>query len=156
MITISVYLGTGKSALALEMNKKVISAKRRAAVVTGTFNQYRSGETLSAISKAFGKLCHKCMLLDANERAKSSICEKIAGALRSELKNEVHLLTMIIPNLNKMMTLNVHDNAACDNSNADPKARQSGLHFAVHVFIHDLQWAEALSLEISELLLSDA
>eukprot|EP00957_Ditylum_brightwellii_P212245 15367130-Ditylum_brightwellii.AAC.1 len=158
---ISGYSGTGKTTLAFTLQTKVNSVKGGGAFVTGKYDQFRSGEPLSAISQALGELCRKV----ANEG--QSICNKIEEALQAELQNEVFLLTQIIPDMDRIMTTKIQSSKASHDINSD--ARQTRLNYALRVFtrvmcsffsplvicLDDLQWADVSSLEIIELLASD-
>eukprot|EP00957_Ditylum_brightwellii_P142250 10837327-Ditylum_brightwellii.AAC.1 len=171
VVVLSGYSGTGKSALALDLKKRIASMKGRGAFVVGKFGQHHSGEPLSAISKAFGELCHRVILLD-NEEEESSICKEIEQALHEELQDEVHLLARIIPNLNEIITADAHSTSTSmsDNETVDSDARQAKFKYALRVFIRimssyisplvicldDLQWADVSSLEVIDLLASDA
>jgi len=152
LVMISGYSGTGKTTLASTLQTKVNSVKEGGAFVTGKFDQFRSGEPLSAISQALGELCRKV----ANEG--QSICK---------LQNEVFLLTQIIPDMDRIMTTKIQSSKASHDINSD--ARQTRLNYALRVFtrvmcsffsplvicLDDLQWADVSSLEIIELLASD-
>eukprot|EP00957_Ditylum_brightwellii_P029426 2224485-Ditylum_brightwellii.AAC.1 len=168
VVMISGYSGTGKSSLAFNLKEIVNSAKGLGAFVTGKFGQYQSGEPLSAISQAFGELCHKILSSNANKKDGSSLCDEIEEALLSELQNEVSLLITIIPDLAEIIT---SKNPPTKTSNKTTSgARQTGMNYALRVFTRvmssyfsplvlffdDLQWADVLSLEIIELLILDS
>eukprot|EP00957_Ditylum_brightwellii_P012929 976831-Ditylum_brightwellii.AAC.1 len=123
---ISGYSGTGKSTLAFSLKKRVNSVKGGGAFVIGKFNQFHSGEPLSAISQAFGELCRKV----ATEGA--SLCKEVEAALRAKLHNEVFLLTQIVPELDEIMTSKNQQNETSSDVTSD--ARQTRLNYAFRVF----------------------
>eukprot|EP00957_Ditylum_brightwellii_P078321 5955227-Ditylum_brightwellii.AAC.2 len=157
VVMISGYSGTGKTTLAFELKKKT----KEGAFVTGNFDQYNSGEPLSAILQAFGEIC--CLIVKKGP----VVCKEIEDALREELKNEVYLLTQIIPDLKEPINQNTEHAKTSDDTTSE--ARQTSINYAFHVFVcalsshfsplvlcfDDLQWAGGSSLGIIELLLSD-
>eukprot|EP00957_Ditylum_brightwellii_P208263 15356529-Ditylum_brightwellii.AAC.1 len=78
VVMISGYSGTGKTTLAFQLKKKI----KEGAFVAGKFDQYNSGEPLSAISQAFGELCRMIVKKGA------TLCKEIEDVLRAELKSE--------------------------------------------------------------------
>jgi len=157
VVMISGYSGTGKTTLAFELKKKI----KEGAFVTGKFDQYNSGEPLSAISQAFGELCRVVMKKGA------TVCKEIADVLRAELKSEVYLLTQLVPDLKEIINQETENINMPDEKTSD--ARQTSLKYAFCVFIRamsshftplvlcldDLQWADVSSLNTIELLVSD-
>eukprot|EP00957_Ditylum_brightwellii_P131421 10022942-Ditylum_brightwellii.AAC.1 len=97
----------------------------------------------------------------------ATLCKEIEDVLRAELQNEVYLLTQIIPDLKKVIDQTTEDIKVPDDTTSG--ARQTSLNYAFRVFVRtmnshfsplvlcldDLQWADASSLDIIQLLLSD-
>eukprot|EP00957_Ditylum_brightwellii_P119428 9111058-Ditylum_brightwellii.AAC.1 len=57
--------------------------KGRGAFVMGKYDQYHSGKPLSAISEAFGEICHRAI-----QDKSLSLYSEIEAALRAELHDE--------------------------------------------------------------------
>lgn len=158
VVMISGYSGTGKSALVYNLKK---NNKKGGVFITGKFDQYNSGEPLVAILQAFGELC--CMVAKKG----TSFCKEIEKKLHEELKNEVYLLTQIIPDINKVIQHTSGHTYIPNDTSSD--ARQTRLNYAFRIFVRvmsshfsplvicldDLQWADISSLEMIEILASD-
>eukprot|EP00957_Ditylum_brightwellii_P116620 8895861-Ditylum_brightwellii.AAC.1 len=113
VVMISGYSGTGKTTLAFELKKKI----KEGAFVTGKFDQYNSGEPLSAISQAFGELCHMIVKKGA------TFCKDIEDVLCTELQSEVYLLTQLVPDLKEVIDQETEDIKMSDEKTSD--ARQT-------------------------------
>eukprot|EP00957_Ditylum_brightwellii_P208936 15359593-Ditylum_brightwellii.AAC.1 len=128
VVMISGYSGTGKTTLAFELKKKI--KEERGAFVTGKFDQYNSGEPLSAISQAFGELCRMTVKKGA------TLCKEIEDVLRAELKSEVYLLSQIIPDLKKVINQDTEHAKTSDDTTSD--ARQAQFNYAFRVFVRTM------------------
>eukprot|EP00957_Ditylum_brightwellii_P036887 2793540-Ditylum_brightwellii.AAC.1 len=120
VVMISGYSGTGKTTLAFKLKKKI----KEGAFVTGKFDQYNSGEPLSAISQAFGELCRMIVKKGA------TLCKEIEDALHAELQSEVYLLTQIVPDLKEVINQETQHTKKTSNEKTS-EARQLKLNYAL-------------------------
>eukprot|EP00957_Ditylum_brightwellii_P173271 13191366-Ditylum_brightwellii.AAC.1 len=74
-------------------------------------------------------------MVEANAREDSSICKEIATTLCLELRNEVDLLTTIIPNLDKIIAPNICSEVTSNDNTANSEAKQARIKYAFRIFI---------------------
>eukprot|EP00957_Ditylum_brightwellii_P061276 4650138-Ditylum_brightwellii.AAC.1 len=96
---------------------------KEGAFVSGKFDQYCSGEPLSAISQAFGDICRMIVKKGA------SVCKEIENALIAELQNEVCLLNQIVPDLKEVFSQKTEYTKTPDDTTSG--ARQTKLNYAI-------------------------
>ena len=160
LVTISGQSGTGKSLLAYEFGKYVVSGG--GIFLFGKFDQLKQGKPFSALALAFD---HYCGMLLQNE-ALASTREELACQLKSTLGMEIYHLSKIIPNLaaavgSEMPTV-LHDE---DFINVQKRVQyllclfveaiSSSTLVPITLFLDDLQWADTASIAaLNQLLLA--
>ena len=160
-ITISGRSGTGKSLLAYEFGKYVLSDGGSGILLTGKFDQLEQRKPFSALASAFNQYCG--LLLQNSGLASSR--NKLAHQISISLGRDAYHLAKLIPNLANILGLEMrvkHD-AGC----ANPQKRlqyllcrfmevisiSSTFAAPVTLFLDDLQWADSTSIEVVNQLL---
>eukprot|EP00984_Skeletonema_dohrnii_P004011 scaffold1374_cov133-Skeletonema_dohrnii-CCMP3373.AAC.2 len=154
LVIISGASGSGKSLLVYEFGKYVSAGG--GIILSGKFDQLQQGTPFSALASAFDVYCGTLLLLENS--GPSSIAGMLASNLRSSLGRDVHHLTKLIPNLAIILgpeTSPINRNEDCDN--AQKRLQYLLCHFVdvisstfsapVTLFLDDLQWADAASIE---------
>ena len=147
-VLISGESGTGKSLLAVEVGKYVIS--NGGVLLSGKFDQLQQGKPFSALASAFNQFCDTFACLD-------SVKQKLAHQLNCVLGSDAYYLTKLIPKLTAILGLNIscsyHDE---DSTNAQKRLQWLLCEFVqvistsfgapVALFLDDLQWADPASI----------
>jgi len=158
-ITISGRSGTGKSLLAYEFGKYVLSDGGSGILLTGKFDQLEQRKPFSALASAFNQYCG--LLLQNSGLASSR--NKLARQISISLGRDAYHLAKLIPNLANILGLEmrVNHDAGC----ANPQKRlqyllcrfmeviSSTFAAPVTLFLDDLQWADSTSIEVVNQLL---
>eukprot|EP00986_Skeletonema_menzelii_P011803 scaffold6193_cov139-Skeletonema_menzelii.AAC.1 len=150
-VLISGKSGTGKSLLAVEVGKHVIS--NGGVLLTGKFDQLQQGKPFSALASAFNHFCDFVLC----NRGLDLVRQKVAHQLDCVLGSDAYYLTKLIPKLTAILGLNI----SCgyhDENCVDAQKRLQWLlcefvqvistSFAapVTLFLDDLQWADPASI----------
>ncbi|MDJ0836163.1 MAG: AAA family ATPase [Acidobacteriota bacterium] len=155
MLCVTGYAGIGKSALVHEVLKPVTG--HQGFFITGKFDQLNRNIPYSAFGPAFRGLVRQ--LLGESDAVIRSWREKLYKALGPN----AGVLSGVIPDLALIMGENIHTE---ESEAVDPRIRfrlvfrdfvaafATSEHPLV-LFLDDLQWADAASLELLELILSD-
>eukprot|EP00984_Skeletonema_dohrnii_P007942 scaffold2926_cov109-Skeletonema_dohrnii-CCMP3373.AAC.14 len=160
LVTIYGQSGTGKSLLAHEFGKHVLS--HGGVLLSGKFDQLEQGKPFSALASAFNQYCGT--LLQNCELKQSK--QKLTHQINHALGGEAYHLAKLIPNLATILGVELHSiihDEGCiyarkrlqyllcrfveviSNSSAAP----------VTLFLDDLQWADSASIEaVNQLLLT--
>eukprot|EP00985_Skeletonema_marinoi_P020331 scaffold12057_cov87-Skeletonema_marinoi.AAC.1 len=152
MVIISGASGSGKSLLGHEFEKHVLAGG--GIFLSGKFDQLQQGTPFSALASAFNVYCG--ILLE--DSGPSSIAGVLASKLRSSMGRDVHYLTKLIPNLAIILgpeTSPIYHNDDCDNGQKRllyllcqfVDVISSTFSAPVTLFLDDLQWADAASIE---------
>jgi predicted ATPase len=161
LVLISGYSGTGKTALALSIANQV--KKRNGMIASGKFNQYSLGEPYFGVSAACQEIFENIMSMNAKE------AEAIRTKIITELGAEIHVLTSVIPALSLMISGDEQVVQADLGNQGDLEAQNQQIHYAFRllirvvssyfaplvIVINDLQWADAASLELLQVLMTD-
>ncbi len=158
-VVISGKSGTGKSFLAVEVGRYVIS--NRGIFLTGKFDQLKQGKPFSALAWAFNHFCDYLV----RDRTLASVKQKLAQQVICTLGRDAYYLTKLIPTLAIILGLEAigcnHDE---DNINAQKRLQMLLCQFVqvistsftapVTLFLDDLQWADPASIAaVNQLLL---
>jgi len=152
LVIISGASGSGKSLLGYEFGKHVSAGG--GIVLSGKFDQLQQGTPFSALASAFDVYCGTLL---ENSGTASTVGE-LASNLRSSLGRDVHHLTKLIPNLAIILgpgTSPINRNEDCDNAQKRlqyllcqfVEVISSTFSAPVTLFLDDLQWADAASIE---------
>eukprot|EP00985_Skeletonema_marinoi_P022094 scaffold13905_cov119-Skeletonema_marinoi.AAC.1 len=163
LVIISGASGSGKSLLGYEFGKHVSAGG--GIILSGKFDQLQQGTPFSALASAFNVYCGTLLLLENSDP--SSIAGVLASNLRSSLGRDVHHLTKLIPNLAIILgpaTSPINRNEDCDNAQKRLQyllcqfvdVISSAFSAPVTLFLDDLQWADAASIEAVNHLLTAA
>jgi predicted ATPase len=155
LVTISGPAGTGKSLLACEFGKYVVSSG--GIFLSGKFDQLQQGKPFSALASAFNVYCGCLLQTTFQNSGPSSIAEVIASGLRSALGREAYYLAKIIPNLAIILGPEpAFINTDEDCFNAPNRLEYLLCQFVevistsfaapVTLFLDDLQWADPASI----------
>jgi len=159
-VTISGASGTGKSLLAVEAGKYVISSD--GILISGKFDQLQQGKPFSALASAFNEFCDFLV----RNRELVSVKQKLAQQVDCVMGRDAYYLTKIIPNLANVLGLEMscidHDE---DHVNAQKRLQWLLCQFVqvisnsfaapVTLFLDDLQWADLASIAaVNQLLLA--
>eukprot|EP00984_Skeletonema_dohrnii_P025146 scaffold14259_cov134-Skeletonema_dohrnii-CCMP3373.AAC.4 len=160
LVTIYGHSGTGKSLLAFEFGKYLLSDG--GILLTGKFDQRQQGKPFSALASAFNQYCG--ILLQNCELAPSK--QKLAHQINHVLGREAHHLAKLMPNLARMLGLKlnyiVHDEG-CNNAQKRlqyllcrfVEVISSTFAATVTLCLDDLQWADSASIAaVNQLLLT--
>ncbi|KAL7428984.1 hypothetical protein ACHAXM_001499 [Skeletonema potamos] len=160
LVTISGLSGTGKSLLAYEFGKYVVSSG--GIFLSGKFDQLQQGKPFSALASAFDQYCG--ILLQNCELA--PFAQNLAHQVTYVLGKGAHHLAKLIPNLAYILGLELnfidHDEGCM---NAQRRLQyllcrlveviSSTFAAPVTLFLDDLQWADPASVAaLNQLLLS--
>ena len=160
LVTIYGHSGTGKSTLAFEFGKYVLSDG--GILLSGKFDQRQQGKPFSALASAFNQYCG--ILLQNCELAPSK--QKLAHQINHVLGREAHHLAKLIPNLASILGLEsnsiIHDEGC---TNAQRRLQYLLCRFVevisstfaatVTLCLDDLQWADSASIAaVNQLLLA--
>ena len=154
LVLVSGYSGVGKSALVNELHKALVPA--RGLFVSGKFDQYKRGIPYSTLAQAFGKLVG--LLLGKSEAA----LEGWRQALRGALGPNGQLMVDLVPDLK----LIIGEQPAVPVF--EPQQAQARFQLVFRrfigvfaqpshplaLFIDDLQWLDAATLDVMEDLLT--
>ncbi|KAL7495135.1 hypothetical protein ACHAWT_009264 [Skeletonema menzelii] len=159
-VIISGKSGTGKSLLAVEVGKYVIS--NGGILLTGKFDQLQQGKPFSALASAFNQFCEA--LVDNDDLAPMK--QKLAHQVDCVLGGDAYQLTKLMPKLSIILGLNF----SCSNHDEDCANAQKRLQWLmckfvqvlstsfaapVTLFLDDLQWADSASIAaVNQLLLA--
>eukprot|EP00984_Skeletonema_dohrnii_P025936 scaffold15184_cov147-Skeletonema_dohrnii-CCMP3373.AAC.1 len=159
-VTISGASGTGKSLLAVEAGKYVISSG--GILLSGKFDQLQQGKPFSALASAFNEFCDFLV----RNRELVSVKQKLAQQVDCVIGRDAYYLTKIIPNLANILGLEM----SCidydeDHVNAQKRLQWLLCQFVqvisnsfaapVTIFLDDLQWADSASIAaVNQLLLA--
>mmetsp|Transcript_21847 Transcript_21847/g.33792 ORF Transcript_21847/g.33792 Transcript_21847/m.33792 type:complete len:1355 (+) Transcript_21847:225-4289(+) len=161
LVIISGASGSGKSLLVYESRKHVLAGG--GIILSGKFDQLQQGTPFSAFASAFDVYCGTLL----EDSGPSSIVGELASNLRSSLGRDVHHLTKLIPNLAIILgpaTSPINRNEDCDNAQKRLQyllcqfvdVISSTFSAPVTLFLDDLQWADAASIEAVNHLLTAA
>ena len=170
-VTVSGYSGIGKTSLVLQLRQPTIA--RGGFFISGKFDTLRQARPLSAIASALNAFCEELV-----SRQHSDVGTFIAtrNAIQEALGDDSGAIVKLIPNLCKIIPLkpdankvqlrrrsSLDDDDAVDNVDTEIDAKAvnrfmflfrkffraiaSTLHPVV-LFIDDLQWADAMSLDL--------
>eukprot|EP00984_Skeletonema_dohrnii_P034453 scaffold33562_cov125-Skeletonema_dohrnii-CCMP3373.AAC.7 len=160
LVTIYGHSGTGKSTLAFEFGKYVLS--EGGILLSGKFDQRQQGKPFSALASAFNQYCG--ILLQDCGLAPSK--QKLAHQINHVLGREAHHLAKLIPNLATILGLEsnciIHDEGC---TNAQNRVQYLLCRFVavisstfaatVTLCLDDLQWADSASIAaVNQLLLT--
>jgi predicted ATPase len=151
LVTISGQSGTGKSLLACEFGKHVVSSG--GILISGKFDQLKQGKPFSALASAFNQYCG--ILLQNSELASAK--QKLAHQLNFVLGREAYHLAKLIPNLANILGLEISSvnlDEGCVNAQKRlqyllcqfVKLIFSTFDAPVTLFLDDLQWADPASI----------
>jgi predicted ATPase len=156
MVTISGPAGSGKSFLACEFGKYVLSSG--GVFLSGKFDQLQQGKPFSALASAFDVYCGCLLQTTFQNSGPSSIAEVIASELKSSLGRGAYYLAKIIPNLAIILgpepSPSINNNEDCFNA---PNRLEyllcqfvevisTSFSAPVTLFLDDLQWADPASM----------
>jgi histidine kinase len=155
MVLVAGYSGTGKSALVHEIHKPITG--KRGYFIEGKFDQFQRGVPYFAILQAFRDYVN--LLLTESEKRLSELKDIIQQAIGREGR----VLTDVIPNLSHIIgdqppVPEVGGMEAQNRFNYVFRKFIRAISTADHpiaLFIDDLQWADAASLNLLEVLMSD-
>ncbi|KAK1741322.1 putative AAA ATPase, partial [Skeletonema marinoi] len=160
LVTIYGHSGTGKSTLAFEFGKYVLSDG--GILLSGKFDQRQQGKPFSALASAFNQYCG--ILLQNCELAPSK--QKLAHQINHVLGREAYHLAKLIPNLASMLGLEsnsiIHDEGCTNAQNRLQyllcrfvEVISSTFAATVTLCLDDLQWADSASIAaVNQLLLA--
>ena len=162
MVIISGPSGSGKSLLAYEFGKFVLS--KGGIFLSGKFDQLQQGKPFSALASAFNQYCG--MLLQSSNLAPTK--EQLATKVNTVLGSDTYHLMKLIPNLETILVgeMNMNDiNHDVGCSDAQKRLQYLLCRFVdiisslfsapVTLFLDDLQWADAASIAaVNQLLLT--
>ncbi|KAL7434817.1 hypothetical protein ACHAXM_004348 [Skeletonema potamos] len=151
LVTISGSSGTGKSFLACEFGKHVVTSG--GILLSGKFDQLQQGKPFSALASAFNQYCG--ILLQNGEL--DSAKQKLAHQCNDVMGQEAYHLSKLIPNLASLLGLDMNSISLDDGCvNAQRRLQyllcrfveltSSIFHAPVTLFLDDLQWADAASI----------
>ncbi|AUT01034.1 serine/threonine protein kinase [Nostoc sp. CENA543] len=154
ILLISGFSGIGKTALVNEVHKPIV--ERRSYFIKGKFEQFQRDTPLSALVQAFRHLINQ--ILSENDEQIQSWKTKIL----STLNTQAYVITEVIPELEKI--IGKQPPVAKLPGTADQKRFNILLQKFIHVFsnkehplvifLDDLQWADAASLNFIQVLMS--
>lgn len=172
LVLISGYSGTGKSALARQV--EVPTKKANGFFVTGKFDLQHRGEPFSGIASACAEFCDQVESIEErpwNSSLDGTTFEEIQRKLLDELGSEKTLLTRIIPGLRRIFGFETnqegkHGNDGGKGSHLETRNRfiyafrrllRTAASFGTVVLaLDDLQWGDAASFDLLEALITDA
>ena len=170
-VTVSGYSGIGKTSLVLQLRQPTI--ERGGFFISGKFDTLRQTRPLSAITSALDAFCDD-LVLRQNTNAGTFVATR--SAIQEALGDDSGAIVKLIPNLCKIIPLkpdankvqgrrrsSLDDDDVVDNDDTEIDAKAlnrfmflfrkffsaiaSPLHPVV-LFIDDLQWADAMSLDL--------
>ncbi len=152
LVIISGASGSGKSLFGYEFGKHVLAGG--GIVLSGKFDQLNPGTPFSALASAFND--YFGILLE--DSSPSSIAGVLASKVRASMGTDVHHLSKLIPNLATILgpeTSPINRNEDCDNAQKRlqyllcqfVEVISSTFSAPVTLFLDDLQWADAASIE---------
>ena len=154
MLVVSGHAGIGKSTLVHEAYK--VLARRPGYFVSGKFNQIKQRAPYAAAAQAFGELCRH--LLSEGEESVARWRAQLLAALGSTGQ----VVLDVVPELERII------GPQPPMTPFGPSESQSRFHLAFQsfvrvvtaerllvLFIDDMQWADAASIKLLELLLTD-
>ena len=155
MVLVAGYSGTGKSALVHEIHKPITT--RRGHFIEGKFDQFQRGVPYFAILQAFRDYVN-LLLTETTERI-----EELGRVIQSAVGREGRVLTDVIPNLvhiigNQLSVPEVGGIEAQNRFNYVFKKFLSAIATREHpvaLFIDDLQWADAASINLMKVMMRD-
>lgn len=155
MMVVTGYSGIGKSALVQEIYKPI--TRQRGYFVSGKFEQFQRNIPYSAVVRAFQSLVRQ--LLSENETQLSQWREKLLSAFGSngqviiDVIPEVELIVGPQPSVQQL--------GAAESQNRFNLVFQNFIHVFCQqshplvIFLDDLQWSDAASLKLIELMMTD-
>jgi PAS domain S-box-containing protein len=147
--------GVGKSAVIHEVHKPIVA--RRGYFVAGKFDQYKRNIPYASLVQAFTELIRQ-LLTEPQERIK-----RWAAQLKSALGGQASVIAELIPELTLVI-------GACEPAPEVPPAESqnrlnrlfqrfvqvlAGPEHPLVVFLDDLQWADAATMRLIELVMRD-
>ena len=142
------YSGVGKSSLVGEIQKKI--ATRHGYFIAGKFDQYRKAEPYSGISRALGQLVRQILMEPAEslEERKAQLHRRVGSALR--------LMTRVVPDLERIAGPlpgtdepgEMEDEWRFLIAFRDFIRVFAERHHPLTLFLDDLQWCDAASLNL--------
>ena len=178
VVLVKGFSGTGKSTLCQSALAKSVQKMNNGLFVTGKFDLYLRDEPYSGISSACEDLCTQILSSSSTtkvEEVRNQILEQLGGN-ESEV---VAILIDIIPNLNEILTptgSTTGEEYKSDGDEQRPKrtslnaeAKSQLVNYAFRMFLgimsstfsplvimlDDLQWADAASLELINVIVTD-
>uniref|UniRef100_A0A7S4NBI8 Orc1-like AAA ATPase domain-containing protein n=1 Tax=Odontella aurita TaxID=265563 RepID=A0A7S4NBI8_9STRA len=155
MVLVTGYSGTGKSSLISHVQHRFVG--KGACFVSGKFDAMQQPQPLSAIASAMNDYCD---ILAQDEARIDTVREAVASAIGSE----GNVLADLMPNLQKIVHLGDDPPIQLQGREALQRvlftfrmlfwATCSTTHPVV-MFLDDLQWADKVSLELMEVLVTD-
>jgi len=158
LVTIFGQSGTGKSLLACEFGKYVVS--NGGTFLFGKFDQLQQGKPFSALASAFDQHCGIVLLQSCELR------QKLAHQVNSVLGGDAYHLAKLIPNLANILGLErsfINHDEDCINAQKRlqyllcrfVEVLSSTFASPVTLFLDDLQWADPASIAaVNQLLLT--
>jgi predicted ATPase len=168
MVFIKGFSGTGKTALASSLMAPI--KRLKGLYIKGKFDLYLRDEPYAGIAAACRGICGEILLLRDQPSTGRSFHE-IRDTLIDRLGTDLHLLTTVIPELSEIVK-DQRTRLDADGANGhhgNQKEAKARFNYAFRVFIRlitscfaplvmvldDLQWADADSLELMEVLITD-
>jgi len=156
MVVVSGYSGAGKSALVQQIKEPVTEMGGN--FLCGKFDHFRQMEPLSALIVAFTQFCNGIIKEDADKlyRTKIAIQEKVGSASA--------FLVNVIPSLCQIIQIPTTETVDVSGMEAQHMLKYVFQLFVraiatpsqpLVLFLDDLQWADPLSLDLIESLVSD-
>jgi histidine kinase len=155
IMLVSGYSGIGKSSLVNEVHKLIL--RQRGFFISGKFDQFQRNIPYAALLQAFQSLIQQLLTLDALE------LQAWQNKLLAALGNNGQLIIDVIPELELIIGQQpeVPHLAATESQNRFNRVFQKFLHVFTQkehplvIFLDDLQWADAASLKLIKLFITD-
>jgi len=167
------YSGVGRTALLASVKQEALDLCSHATIGEGKFDIQNSNVPYSAITAAFGKICENINRqrrgLDNNTDVFDHQKTDIGQILLEEVGEDIHLLAMLIPQLDLILPFDIQSVRKMRIESFDVEAAQTKFEHAFRVMtrvmssccgpliimLDDLQWADVSSLHVIDFLLSD-
>mmetsp|Transcript_25755 Transcript_25755/g.63078 ORF Transcript_25755/g.63078 Transcript_25755/m.63078 type:complete len:791 (-) Transcript_25755:1167-3539(-) len=154
--------GTGKTRIACDLENEV-SLHPKGMFVHGKFNMNTSNEPYSGVSRTFNELCRKI------KNSKAELVCLVQAGISQHLGNETDMLVHLVPELKGLVNDTFNDTAVINIGTEEIDNKLERLRFAFRVLMRvisaafspllilfdDLQWADEMSLQILDFLISD-
>ena len=151
------YSGIGKTSLVLQLRQPTI--ERGGFFISGKFDTLRQAKPLSAVAQALDAFCDDLAL---SQHARSDRFNATREAISDAIGDGAKVLARLIPNLCKVVeSSTLRNSSISEASEIDTKALNRLMYLfrrlfsaiatpthPVILFIDDLQWADAMSLDL--------